>query len=110
MSDTESDLHLWSTMSGSLFNQIYSGKTFIKLTNASETHRHITYKDGLNIDPLEFRAFAQCTEGGIYFILEEHAHRWIHYAEEIGAMHFMRKVTIPDDANVYIENEKYKVD
>src|SRR5579872_1797184 len=100
----------WCTMTGEDFNKISSGITFIKLTNSEESHRGYQFKDGLNVDKNIFTAYEECCPGGIYFIEEKYMMNWIFYNREIGCMRYVRKVTIPDDANVYIEDKKIKAD
>lgn len=95
-------------ITGKQFNQIAGIKTFIKLTNFDETHNGYQFHDGLNVDTIEFDPSGSCSKGGFYFTHVTKAHMWIAYNSSI--MYYMRSVTIPDNANVYIEIDKFKVD
>jgi len=56
----------------------------------------------------KFNPVGECSAGGIYFIEIDSVHRWLSYSEM--PMEYFRIVTIPDDAKVYIENDKFKAD
>ena len=77
-----------------------------KITNKNEEHYGLQYHDGLNIDPVPFNPSGNCEPGGIYY-----ANKDILAFLSYGC--WLRKVTIPDDAQVY-ENpgtpKKYKAD
>ena len=92
------------------FNNIFSGINFIKLTNETENHHNFQFQDGLNIDTNKFAPIGSCNKGGIYFIDEKEAYEWIWYNSDVGPMIHMRKVIIPSDARVYIEDHKFKAD
>ena len=95
------------TLSGAEFNKINTEKYF-KLTNESEIHNNLQFKDGLNVDFLPFNPNGQCSKGGIYITLKQNIGMWCIYGSS--TMKYYREVTIPDDAQVYIENNKVKVD
>jgi|SRR5579872_928110 len=96
-------------MSGKEFNDLFPDILPIKLTNETEKHRDYQFHDGLNIDHHEFDHTVCYTKGGFYFTTKQYAHKWIYYGYQI--MTYVRKVTIPDDARVYIENKtEYKTD
>lgn len=67
---------------------------YYKITNESETHNGLKYKTGLNVDPIPFTLSSDCNEGGIYFAREDILGFLFHGC-------WIRKVTIPDDAQVY---------
>src|SRR5579872_6486532 len=84
-------------ISGKVFNTLFSYVKFVKLTNSTEFH------NGLNIDP-------RGSVNGIYFIEKEKAHKWFYYSSPIGTMKYIREVTIPNDACIYIEYGTFKTD
>ena len=94
--------------SGSDFNKIFKGKIFVKLTNKSENHNEYQFETGLNIDKLPFNPKGECQPGGIYFCLREDLSLWLNYNSE--PMFYVRSVRIPDDAEVWIEKNKFKAD
>lgn len=88
-------------MSGSEFNKLFPDIKCIKLTNKSEIHNEFMFKDGLNIDIHDFNHDRECSKGGFYFTKDEYICDWIYYNNNV--MCHTRKVTIPDDAYVFIE-------
>ncbi len=65
------------------------------------------YKIGLNIDTQPFCPYGECQKGGLYCTTKEYIHKFPDndYGNKIW------KVTIPDDAQVYIEGpDKLKTD
>jgi hypothetical protein len=99
-----STLKLYTEYTGKEFNEITKGTQFYRFTNQEEDHNGFAYKDGLNIDFLKFNPNGQCSAGGLYFTDAINAVKWM------GNNNWMRIVTIPYDARVYIENNKYKID
>lgn len=97
-------------ISGNKFNELFSDIEFVKLTNIDELHRSFQYNDGENSDTNEFTPYGVCIKGGLYFTPKDFSTRWIFYDSNIGVMSYMRKVTIPDDARVYIKNGVFKTD
>ena len=93
-------------LDGQSFNAQYQGKIFIKLTNQKENHNKYQFKTGLNIDSLPFNPEGECQPGGIYFCLLEDLSLWLHYNDQI--MFYVRFVTIPADAQVWLETNKFK--
>ena len=79
---------------------------YYKITNKEENHNGLKYKTGLNIDILPFNPSGDCQSGGIYFSKED-------ILSFLGYGPWIRKVTIPNDAQVY-ENpgkpKKWKAD
>jgi hypothetical protein len=95
------------------------GKDFVKLCNKfklklykftipSEIHYGLLYKDGLNIDPQPFNQYS-CSKGGIYFCDNTQIERWITLFTNNNYVQNIREVEIPNDAIVFIEFQKYKV-
>ena len=95
-------------LDGQSFNQKYEGQTFIKLTNELENHNGYQFRTGLNIDTLPFNPKGECQAGGIYFCLIEHVNLWLNYSNK--PMIYVRLVTIPNDAQVWIETNQFKTD
>src|SRR5579872_4937683 len=92
--------------SGIKFNNIMQGDNMkgtllVKLTNESENHNNFQFRTGLNIDNIPFNPTRECTAGGLYFCEFQYLEQYIMYGNKICIN--MRYVTIPDDAQVYIE-------
>src|SRR5579872_544771 len=100
--------YMGKEITGELFNQLFPNMIFIKLTNETENHNEFQFHDGLNIDDIPFYPIGECIPGGIYFTKLEKEWKWIKYRSE--PMKYMRKVSIPNDARVYIERDKCKAD
>ena len=65
------------------------------------------YQDGLNIDTQPFCSYGKCQAGGLYCTTED----FIGYFSNDYYGNKIWKVTIPDDAQVYIEGpNKLKAD
>ena len=95
-------------MSGKQFNEQYKNKIFVKLTRKNEIHNNFKFKTGLNIDIIPFDPSGQCKVGGLYFTDIDIMYKWLHYNDEY--MEWMRYVTIPMDAQIYVEDSKFKCD
>jgi hypothetical protein len=79
---------------------------FYKILNENETHYKLQYQTGLNIDPVPFDPSGDCMPGGIYFSREDIL-SFLDYGP------WIRKVTIPEDAQLYEnpgEPKKWKAD
>jgi len=72
---------------------------YYKILHETERHYGLKYKFGLNIDPIKFNPRGNCRPGGIYFSREDIL-AFIHHGP------WIRKVTLPEDAQVY-ENPSY---
>ena len=94
--------------SGHAFNRIYKDQILVKLTNSLENHNGYRFKTGLNIDSIPFNPDGECQPGGIYFCQLEDLHLWLNYSDS--PIVFVRFVTIPDDALIYTEKNKFKAD
>src|SRR5579872_1105985 len=95
-------------ISGKQFNEKFDIK-FVKLTNRSENHHGLQFKTGLNIDFRKFHPEGHCKPGGIYFCEFSNLYNWLNYKSN-DEMVYYRYVTIPDDANIYNEGNKFKAD
>ena len=95
-------------LSGTKFNKIYKNINFYKLTNKSEIHNGFQFKNGINKDTIPFNPRGSCRPGGIYFTEESKIGMWTEYGDK--QMAFIRKIIIPNYANVYIEDDKFKAD
>ena len=95
-------------LTGKQFNSFYHNQIFVKLTNQSENHHACHFQTGLNTDPMPFDPQGDCQPGGIYFCLMEKIPMWLNYSSQ--SMIYSRLVTIPDDAQVWVEKDKFKAD
>lgn len=102
--------YIGKELSGEMFNKISIGINFVKLTNEMECHNNFQFEDGLNIDTIDFDPSGECKAGGIYFIDKTNAYLWTYYGIVSGMMKYMRDVIIPNDARIYIEENKFKAD
>lgn len=93
-----------TTLSGREFNCKYPVTEFYKVLNSNSIHYDFQYKHGLNIDTVPFYPKKSCSSGGLYFTELEKLPLWIHLGSHIG------KITIPDDAIVFAEKDKFKAD
>lgn len=98
---------LHTEYNGKRFNELYKDTLFVKLTNSNECHNGFQFRDGLNSDTVEFDPTGECSPGGLYFCEQSKIMKWIDYD---GQMFYIRHVIIPDDARVYIEENKFKAD
>lgn len=101
-------------ISGKQFNKLSKDIELVKLTNCNEIHNTFEYKTGLNVDTLKFNPHGTCSSGGLYFCTIQNAFRWVFYSNKLFTpltmMMYIRSVTIPDDASVYVESDKIKAD
>lgn len=103
---------LGKNITGKKFNELFSRKELLKLTNEKEKHVGLQFKDGLNsVDTYNIDVYnSQHDEiHGIHFTTTKKAWKWIYYSDRIMAMRYMREVAIPDDAEVFIfSTNKFK--
>ena len=95
-------------LTGKEFNEKYVGQKFVKLTNKEEKHNGYEFKSGLNVDTVPFDPQGSCRAGGIYFCELGKLSKWLEYGYQ--RMYYARVVSIPDDAQVYEEEDKWKAD
>ena len=95
------DLIVSTVYSGKEFNLLYQ-KPLYKVTNQKEIHYKLEYKDGLNCDTMVFNPTALCSSGGLYITGFELLPKYFKYGV------YLRDITIPDDALVYVEPYSFK--
>lgn len=88
---------------GKEFTSIY-GTIFYTVLSDDLCHNGFRYKLGLNTDINKFNPSGSCTQGGLYFTNIQNLLKFMSYGSKIGI------VTVPDDAKVYVENDKFKAD
>jgi hypothetical protein len=94
----------YHTLIGTDFNRIFKDYNFLKLTNCKEVHHGMRYKTGFNKDINIFNPTKRCSIGGMYFTIPIYVGRYM----EILNITYYRIVNIPDDALVYVEEDKFK--
>src|SRR5436853_7745479 len=99
---------LYQVLSGAEFNEQFKKHKFVKLTSNPEIHNGFEFKTGYNIDTIKFNPKGSCNSGGIYFTDINKMAIWLNYGN--GPMMYAREVTIPEDSQIYIEEDKYKID
>ena len=99
---------MYTVVSGEKFKEMFPSEDFYKLTNRPELHFELQYNDGLNKDPKPFNPTGTCQPGGIYFTNEHNIGHWVMCLYP--TPQWIRKVKICDDAKVYIEEKKFKID
>lgn len=100
------DYYMMFPLDGKIFNKKYRRTKLVKLTNMYEFHNGFQFKTGLNVDvhPLQ----EDYTKGGIFFTEIRKKRKWAHYGGQ--CMYYIRPVTIPDDASVFIYDNMFKAD
>src|SRR5271156_5298741 len=86
---------------GRVFNRILGDKKLFLFTNKDEQYNGFQYKDGLNIDHLSFGIFSN-----LCFVDEDNIND---YLDDI-LFEWIREVTIPSNARVYIRYKEYNAD
>lgn len=106
-----------TTLSGIEFNEKYPNTEFYKILHKDSLHFDFTYKHGLNVDHRPFKPECNTSAGGLYFIELDKVSCWMerHTSMDIEKMIertsvYIAKVTIPSNASVYIETNKFKAD
>jgi hypothetical protein len=103
------NIFIGCTMTGKEFNELIENKTWIiKLTTYDECHNGFQFYTGYNSIKEKFQNWDHCSPGGLYACEWSKRYRWIEYADK--KMCWFRNVTYPDDAMIYIENDKIKCD
>ena len=95
-------------ITGKEFNEQNKGVRFVKLTNESCCHNGFEFKEGLNVDTVEFDEKEECCPGGLYFCKYEDFGEWIKYGNH-EKMEYIWDVTIPDEEKVINMGKKLKV-
>ena len=78
------------------------GDKFYKVLASNLTHYDFTYKIGENIDHNEFDPGGSCMKGGLYFTNINNLLKFVMFGSYIGL------IEISDDAQVYVEEDKFK--
>lgn len=99
-------------LTGKKFKELNKGQRLVKLTNQTENHNGYKFNTGVNIDHIQFNPSKICSAGGFYFCTFLNFHKYLRYHSnnETKKCVNIRNVIIPDDAKVYIEEDKFKVD
>ena len=89
-------------ITGKEFNDIYKKYSFVKILADKLKHHGFEYKEGLNIDSIKFNPTGTCSACGLYFTDIINAYMYFDFGNKFSY------VTIPDEASVYIEKNKFK--
>lgn len=95
-----------TTLSGTEFNEQYPNTEFYKVLTKDCKHYDFTYQHGLNVDHIPFNPTGICLLGGLYFTEVDKVSYWIDRFKSV----YIAKVTIPSNASVYVEKDKFKAD
>ena len=95
-----------TTLLGTEFNEQYPNTEFYKVLTTDCKHYGFTYQHGLNIDHIPFNPMGECSLGGLYFTEVDKVSYWIDRFKSV----YIAKVTIPSNASVYVEKDKFKAD
>ena len=95
-----------TTLSGTEFNEKYPNTEFYKVLTTDCKHYDFTYQHGLNIDHIPFNPTRECSLGGLHFTEVDKVSYWIDRFKSV----YIAKVTIPSNASVYVEKDKFKAD
>lgn len=90
-------------LDGKTFNIRYPGP-FYKVLSENLIHHNFKYKIGMNKDHNLFNPAGECDIGGLYFTDEQNLVSFLDFGTKLGF------VKIPEDANIYIEQHKFKTD
>jgi hypothetical protein len=93
-------------LSGNEFNALYPNTEFYKVLTKDYKHYDFTYQHGLNVDHIPFNTSGICSLGGLYFTEVDKVSYWIDRFKSV----YIAKVTIPSNASVYVEKDKFKAD
>lgn len=92
-------------ISGADFNKIYDGIKFYKFLPNDLMFYNYQYELGLNSNVLSFDSTGKYVKGGLYFCDGSKCHLfWQSYGKKLAI------VEIPNDAQVYVEKDKFKSD
>ena len=98
-------MSIGTVLTGEEFNKIYNGVEFYKFLNDDLIHYNFKYNIGLNVDTIPFNPRGKCSKGGLYFCKKSKCHLFV---TEYG--HKMALIEIPNNALIYIEEDKFKAD
>lgn len=91
-------------LKGREFKQLYETQ-FYKVLDENFVHHNHVYIDGLNVDENKFNPSENCTAGGLYFTEKNKLGYWLKHKPNLKSI---IPVEIPDDADIYIEKNKFK--
>ncbi len=95
----------YKTYTGVEFNQLYSTTTFFKITNKDEVHFGLPYRTGTNTLKLG-EVYSPTYSGvGLYFFRMEDFVKVFNKNLLPSPIHWIRQVTIPDDATVTVSGD-----
>ena len=77
---------------------------FYKILRSDLVHHGFKYQLGLNIDTQLFNPSGSCKSGGLYFTDIKNILDFLDYGEQIAL------IEVPDDSQIYTENDKFKAD
>jgi hypothetical protein len=80
---------------------LFKSRVWYKLLHGDFRHWGVTYKKGLNVDPVPFKPTGECEPGGLYFTHIDYIAYWWRHLQP--PCLYIAEVTVPDDARVYIE-------
>lgn len=92
---------LVSVLMGKKFKEKYGNK-FYKFLSEDLIQYDFKYSLGLNVDTNKFNPTGECSKGGLYFSDINNILSFYKFGPNIGI------IEIPDDSQVYIENNKFK--
>jgi hypothetical protein len=95
-----------TTLSGNEFKEQYPNTEFYKVLTTDCKHYDFTYHHGLNVDHIPFNPSEICSLGGLHFTEVDKVSYWIDRFKSV----YIAKVTIPLNATVYVEKDKFKAD
>ena len=95
-----------NTLTGKDFTNRY-GTKFYKILKDNCVHNGYKFIDGLNVDPVPFNPTRECSKGGFYFAEYRKIAYWLDYTDDLI---YIAEVTIPDVAQIYVEQNKFKAD
>jgi hypothetical protein len=96
-----------TTLSGTDFNNTYPNTEFYKVLTTECKHYGFTYQHGLNVDHIPFNPSGECSAGGLYFTEIDKLGCWV---DDPDSSEYIAKVSIPSNASVYVEQNKFKAD
>ena len=106
--EAKADSLIGTVLSGADFKKRFADKKFVKLTKRTENHNGFRFTTGLNTDTVAFNPSDECQPGGIYFCELEKIGQWVQY-DQTHCVNY-RMIEFPDDARVYVEEDKFKAD
>ena len=93
-----------TVLSGEEFKEQYVTECY-KILKGGCVHNGYEFVNGLNVDSIKFNPKGECLRGGFYFTEYKKILYWLNYTKDLT---YIAEVTIPDDAQVYVEENKFK--